>query len=673
LGKTNGELFNLIKNLWILLAMTLFFIQSSFAYLHTQGKEIVDSNGNPVLLRGIGLGGWLVPEGYMLHIPGYGSPTSIRNRIVDLIGEEDTEQFYEIYRANYVNEGDIILIAEWGFNSIRLPFNYRLLSPEDQPGVFLKEGFQVIDSLLIWCERNNLYLILDMHCAPGGQNPDNISDSDGEAKLWTIPANQTRTVEIWREIAERYADEEWIGGYDLLNEPVLPQEYDNSHLRSLYIQIRNAIREVDNNHIIFIEGNWYATDFFQLTPQFDVNMVYSFHKYWSETNQSSIQNYITLRNNYNVPLWLGESGENSNSWFFECKQLMEDNNIGWCWWTHKKIETVTSPLSSPIYFAYQQVLDYWNGQAPRPSSAFAKAALYQMAGNLAIEKCEYHLDVVASLFEDDFGNHTKPFKNHEIPGTINCVDYDLGINGVAYSDKDFERTNWDWSVYQPWNIGEKYRNDGVDIEESENSSECSYNIGWIESDEWIKYTVNILHSGNYNIVFRVASSGDGGRFRLLLNGQNISGDISVPNTGGWQNWQSISTNDIGLSEGEKVIELYFITGGFNISSMQFVALGNGLFEEVDNYALVGKNYPNPFNTTTTIPLILADKTQVNLTIYDLNGNLVITLVDSEISSGVKMIKWNGKDNHNKNVGTGIYFYRVRVDNKCSIKSMLLLK
>ncbi|MCK4688718.1 MAG: cellulase family glycosylhydrolase, partial [Candidatus Marinimicrobia bacterium] len=351
-------------------------IQYSFAYLHTQGKEIVDSNGNPVLLRGIGLGGWLVPEGYMLHIPGYGSPTSIRNRIVDLIGEADTEQFYEIYRANYVNEEDIILIAEWGFNSIRLPFNYRLLSPEDQPGVFLEEGFQVIDSLLIWCERNDLYLILDMHCAPGGQNPDNISDSDGEAKLWTIPANQTRTVEIWREIAERYADEEWIGGYDLLNEPVLPQGYDNSYLRSLYIQIRNAIREVDNNHIIFIEGNWYATDFSQLTPQFDVNMVYSFHKYWNVTNQSSIQNYLTLRSSYNVPLWLGESGENSNSWFFECKQLMEDNNIGWCWWTHKKIETVTSPLSSPISFAYQQVLDYWNGQAPRPSSIFTKAALF---------------------------------------------------------------------------------------------------------------------------------------------------------------------------------------------------------------------------------------------------------------------------------------------------------
>ena len=651
----------------------LLFTQFSFAYLHTQGKDIVDSNGNPVLLKGIGLGGWLVPEGYMLHIPGYGSPTSIRNRIVGLIGEADTEQFYETYRANYVNEEDIRQIAEWGFNSIRLPFNYRLLSPEDQPGVFLEEGFQIVDSLLEWCEENELYLILDMHCAPGGQNSGNISDSDGEAKLWTEPSNQTRTVEIWREIAARYANEEWIGGYDLLNEPVLPQEYDNSHLRMLYMQIRNAIREVDNNHIIFIEGNWYATDFSQLTPPFDTNMVYSFHKYWSETTHASIQSYINIRNSYNVPLWMGESGENSNSWFFGCKQLMEDNNIGWCWWPHKKIETVTSPLSSPISFTYQQVLDYWNGEAPRSSKTFAKAALFEMAGNLAIDKCEFHPDVIASLFEDDFGSQVKPFKNHEIPGIINCVDYDLGINGIAYSDKDFERTNWDWSVYQPWNIGEKYRNDGVDIEESENSNSCNYNVGWIESNEWMKYTVNILHESDYNIIFRVASSGGGGKFRFLLNGQNISGDISVPNTGGWQNWQSISINNIGLSKGEKVFELYFIIGGFNISSIQFIALGNGLFDEIDKYTLIGKNYPNPFNATTIIPLILANNTHVNLKIYDINGNLVKTLIDSEISSGMKEITWNGKNNHNKNVGAGIYFYRVKIGTESRVKSMLLLK
>ena len=115
----------------------IYFTRDAFAYIKCQGKNFVDSSGTQVFFKGVGLGGWLVPEGYMLHIPGYGSPTDIRNKITDLIGAENTEQFYEIYRQNYVNEKDIKQIGEWGFNSIRLPFNYRLLSPEDQPGVYI--------------------------------------------------------------------------------------------------------------------------------------------------------------------------------------------------------------------------------------------------------------------------------------------------------------------------------------------------------------------------------------------------------------------------------------------------------------------------------------------------------------------------------------------------------
>lgn len=138
------------------------------AFIKTYGQDFVDSSGTKVFFKGMGLGGWLVPEGYMLHIPGFGSPSSIREMIVELIGEENTAEFYRRYEHNYVNEKDIARLAEMGFNSIRLPFNYRMLTPEDQPGVYLEEGFRQIDTLVSWCRKYDLWVILDMHCAPGG-------------------------------------------------------------------------------------------------------------------------------------------------------------------------------------------------------------------------------------------------------------------------------------------------------------------------------------------------------------------------------------------------------------------------------------------------------------------------------------------------------------------------
>ncbi|MCB0274124.1 MAG: glycoside hydrolase family 5, partial [Calditrichaeota bacterium] len=100
--------------LWLMLMSPALFCQG---FLGVNGTAIVDDAGQPYMLRGYGLGGWLVPEGYMLHTPGYGSPTDIRNKIADLLGEQDTEEFYRRYRANYVNEQDIQQIADWGFNS----------------------------------------------------------------------------------------------------------------------------------------------------------------------------------------------------------------------------------------------------------------------------------------------------------------------------------------------------------------------------------------------------------------------------------------------------------------------------------------------------------------------------------------------------------------------------
>ena len=178
--------------------------QLVFPSLGRDGKYIVDSQGERILLRGIGLGGWLVPEGYMLNFPRHGSASNIRAEILDLLGPEDTDEFYRRYDQNYVNEKDIEQIKEWGFNSVRLPMHWnRLIDPEaTEP--FIEKGFAEIDSLLAWCERRELHLILDLHAAPGGQNGGDISDAPipGVAQLWTDAQFQATTVDLWREIQQ---------------------------------------------------------------------------------------------------------------------------------------------------------------------------------------------------------------------------------------------------------------------------------------------------------------------------------------------------------------------------------------------------------------------------------------------------------------------------------------
>ena len=115
------------------------------------------------------------------------------------------------------------------------------------------------------------------------------SDYDpSKPSLWESPANRDKTVALWKRIAERYADEPWVGGYDLTNEPNWNMA-GNIPLRNLYREITDSIRTVDTKHILIVEGNWFANDFTGLTPPWDDNMVYGPHKYWSFNDQASIQ------------------------------------------------------------------------------------------------------------------------------------------------------------------------------------------------------------------------------------------------------------------------------------------------------------------------------------------------------------------------------------------------
>ncbi len=642
-----------------------------FAFVSCKSGKFVNSQGKEVFFRGIGLGGWLVPEGYMLHMPGYGSPSAIDSQIVDVIGQTNAQIFWKNYRKNYVNQKDIQQIAQWGFNLIRLPFHYNLLSPANQPGTFLEEGFALLDSLIQWCKTYRLYVILDMHCAPGGQNADNISDSDGqEARLWTDVANQDRTVEIWQKIAERYASDTTVVGYDLLNEPVLPEGHSPTELRALYMRITSAIRQVDSNHVVFVEGNWYATDFTALTPPWDGNMAYSFHKYWSETSTETIQSYLNIRKTYGIPLWMGESGENSNHWFASAVKLFEENNISWCWWTHKKFETTTSPFSAPLPAGFETLVQYWEGQGSKPTEAYALSILLQLSENLKIEKCNFLPDVLQALLNPRFLGQSTPYISHEIPGTVDCVNYDFGGNEVAYYDQDYQRTRWD--VYTPWNNGQQYRNDGVDIEASKDANGAPFSIGWIESGEWLKYTIQVNESGLYEVRVRIAAAQEGGQLQLFINGQALTQNLTVPKTGGWYNWQTMTINDVPLEAGEHILTLNFLNGGFNINRLEFVLTtalpGN---EKVPLRFSVGQNYPNPFNGVTRIPFTIEGKGKVTLEIFNLNGQRVYWA--EQKANGQGYFTWPATEHQKRTLASGIYWYRVQNGSQSQTRKMLLLK
>lgn len=376
-------------------------------YLHSEGNRIVNGQGEEVILRGIGLGGWMLQEPYMLKLARVlPAQHAIRNNITDLIGEEKCLRFYNAWLDNMVTEKDIDSLKAWGFNSVRLPMHYNLFTmPVQQEAMegentWLERGFTLTDSLLAWCSKNEIYLILDLHAAPGGQGNDiPIADIDTSLpRLWDSEMAMKKTIELWRKLAERYADEPWIGGYDLLNETNYPLG-DNSKLKELMVNITGAIREYDRHHIIFVEGNSFATDFTGLTPPWDKNMAYSFHKYWSPTTTETIQKYLDLRNETGAPLWMGESGENTCEWFSSAVDLFESNDIGWAWWTLKKIEGENSIMNVKMPDGYNDIISYWKGVGAAPDTVTAFNALMGLAENTRIENCVVNHDVIQALFK----------------------------------------------------------------------------------------------------------------------------------------------------------------------------------------------------------------------------------------------------------------------------------
>ena len=346
----------------LLFSLVITFSVQSQKFISAKGKDIIGVDSKPFLIKGTNLGNWLVPEGYMFKFKNINSPRLINQTITELIGPDATKVFWKKYLDVYIREEDIHYLKSLGMNSIRVPFNFRLFTNENYLGDNdSTRGLVYLDRVIKWCKTEGLYVLLDMHCAPGGQTGDNIDDSYGYPFLFENEESQELCANIWERIADHYKNETIIIGYDLLNEPIahyFDKDKLNPLLEVVYKKIAKAIREVDKNHLIFLGGAQWDSNFKPFGPPFDNKLVYTFHKYWTATTKDVIQEYIDFRDKYNVPIYCGETGENDDNWIMNFRKTLDENNIGWHYWPYKKMDNTKGIITFKVPEHYDEIIKY---------------------------------------------------------------------------------------------------------------------------------------------------------------------------------------------------------------------------------------------------------------------------------------------------------------------------
>jgi hypothetical protein len=276
------------------------------------------------------------------------SPRLIYGATARLLGPGPSEAFWERFRERFIAADDIRFIRSLGFDTVRVPLHWGLFMTGTEPPLFEGPGWHLLDRLIGWCRDQGLRVILDLHAAPGGQTGIGHDDGTGYPLLFYVARYQRLTIELWRRLARHYRDEPVVLGYDLLNEPIAPYHDTlvlNPRLEPLYRRIVAAIRAEDDRHVIFLGGAQWSGNFAVFGRPFDDNVVYTYHKFWAPTERMTIRTYIDFANTWAVPIFLGESGEYTDTWTRAFRDLHDRHRIGWSFWSYKNLDTDSSVVS----------------------------------------------------------------------------------------------------------------------------------------------------------------------------------------------------------------------------------------------------------------------------------------------------------------------------------------
>jgi endoglycosylceramidase len=315
-------------------------------FLSTRGTSVVDFYGQPIILRGV-------------NYPGY-------------------EQNFWHHDPQLHNQYAYYEFTHLGLNVVRLPISWANLEP--QPGVFDTSYLKsFVDQDVQWAKAARVYIILDMHQydwadkfggdgAPDwsvqGYPPNELGLRQAVSRFWNDTDLQEHLLSVWTKLAQHYANEPTIAGYDILNEPwiynsIIPT-LNASRIDDFYLKAIHAIRLADDSHLIFLEPANLNT--FKLPTT--ANIVWSPHFYQlSFTSKYYPQNFTILESDFeakyktfvqglDAPMWIGEFGAfmpdklSRMTWAQDALKLFTAYNIGWAWWAFDGRTQLPTPLYS---------------------------------------------------------------------------------------------------------------------------------------------------------------------------------------------------------------------------------------------------------------------------------------------------------------------------------------
>lgn len=459
-------------------------------FLRAEGTKIVNELGEEIILTGWGLGNWLLCEGYMWMAKSqrFDRPHRIEQVIRELTGSEYSEKFWKRFRDEYITKEDIKAMADLGYNSVRIPFDWQILMEDEEEIIWKEEGFKLLDRCIDWCEEYGLYVFLDLHGAPGGQTGANIDNCVDDVPRLFIDADKwEKGIKLWEKLALRYRDRWIVGGYDLLNEPIRPTmngknfDYLLPKLAEFYDEAIAAIRKVDKKHILSIEGHHWSTDTSVFYKKYDDNMVLHFHRYACMPDISVYEEFISLSEQLDVPLWLGETGENVIEWYTAMYPLAVSCGIGYNLWPWKKMVRDNSPCAIGKPKNWEKIMAYTEG-GPHPGYQESRRILDQYLDNISYSNCEHHPEVTKAVFR-------------EPSCKVRATDFEhFPGKGISYSGKRAENNLYGYR-----------RNTGMGIVELYNTSQrerkFAFDSMWdrfaleLTQGEFAEYAINRVNEG----------------------------------------------------------------------------------------------------------------------------------------------------------------------------------